>query len=128
MSCDVGEVTERLENDLCSSVSSSTSQLIFQPFRCFTYVTAHYSTLLSLLLRHRLFTWRAAHDPVASMITTSHRGRLMATGPTISPFYVQWRHAVTSSGMTINERILKLPLNDFLSILKLANRRSCPEN
>ena len=49
MSCDVGEAT---------------SQLILQPFRRLTYVTAHSQTLLSLLLRHRLFTyvtWRAAH-------------------------------------------------------------------
>ena len=33
--------------------------------RCFTYVTAHSPTLVSLFLRHRLFTyvtWRAAHD------------------------------------------------------------------
>ena len=42
-----------------------TSQLILQPFRCFTYVTAHSPTLLSPLLRHRLFTyvtWQATHD------------------------------------------------------------------
>ena len=41
------------------------SQLILQPSRCFTYVTAHSPTLLSLFLRHRLFTyvtWRASHD------------------------------------------------------------------
>ena len=47
------------------SVALTTSQLILQSFRCFTYVTAHFSTILSLLLRHRLFTyvtWRAAHD------------------------------------------------------------------
>ena len=47
-----------------SPVALRTSQLIFQPFRCFTYVTAHSPTLLSLLLRHRLFTyvsWYAAH-------------------------------------------------------------------
>ena len=59
ISCGVGEVTERLEN-----VALPTSQLILQPFRCFTYVTADSATLLSLLLRHRLFTygtWRAAH-------------------------------------------------------------------
>ena len=45
------------------SVALPTSQLILQPLRCFTYVTAHSSTLLSLLLRHRFFTyvtWRAA--------------------------------------------------------------------
>ena len=59
------------------SVALPTSQLIVQPFRRFTYVTAHSPThplfhlrhsssptILSLLLRHRLFTfvtWRAAH-------------------------------------------------------------------
>ena len=39
------------------SVTSPTSQLIHQPFRRFTYVTAHSPTLLSLLLRHRLCTY-----------------------------------------------------------------------
>ena len=40
------------------SVALPTSQLIFQPFRCFTYVTAHSPTLLSLLIRHS-----SAHSP-----------------------------------------------------------------
>ena len=98
MSCDVSEVAERLENELCCdynfelcsdynyelcsfsnlSVTSLTSQLILQLFRRFTYVTAnspaflliytcpaHSPTLLSLLLRNRLFTyvtWRAGHE------------------------------------------------------------------
>ena len=47
-----------------SSVALPTSQLILQPFRCFTYVTTHSPTLLSPLLRHRIFTyvtWRVAH-------------------------------------------------------------------
>ena len=65
MSCDVGEVTEKLENELCCisicmssahsptfpslalrhnsfsnpSVTLRTSQLVLQPFRCFTYIT-----------------------------------------------------------------------------------------
>ena len=45
MSCDVGEVTESLENqnELCSfsnlSVASPTPQLILQPFFRFSYVT-----------------------------------------------------------------------------------------
>ena len=46
------------------SLALPTSQLILQPFRRFTYVTAHSPTLLLLLLRHRIFTyvtWRAAH-------------------------------------------------------------------
>ena len=40
------------------------SQLILQPFRRFTYVTAYSTTLPLLHLRHRhfmYFTWRAAH-------------------------------------------------------------------
>ena len=77
MSCDVGEVTERSENQLFPtsqalhlrpqqssfsnlSVTSPTSELILQPFRCFTYVTAHYPTLLSLSLRHRLLLMSSA--------------------------------------------------------------------
>ena len=47
------------------SVTSPMSELILQPFRRFTYVTAHSPTLLPLFLRHRLFTyvtWHAAHD------------------------------------------------------------------
>ena len=36
------------------SAASPTSQLILQPFRCFTYVKVHSQTLLSLLLRHEL--------------------------------------------------------------------------
>ena len=46
------------------SVALPTSQHIPQPFRCFTYVTVHSTTLLSHLLRHWLFTyvrWRAVH-------------------------------------------------------------------
>ena len=105
MSCDVGEVTESLENQnelwrswsdwklgewaeliviviaelilhirslhlrhssfSNPSLALPTSQLILQPFRCFTYVTAHSATLPSPLLRHRIFTyvtWRSSHD------------------------------------------------------------------
>ena len=39
------------------SIALHTSQLILKPFRCFTYITDHSPTLLSLLLRHRLFTY-----------------------------------------------------------------------
>ena len=46
------------------SITLPTSQLILQPFHCFTYVTARSPTLLLLLLHHWLFTyvtWQAAH-------------------------------------------------------------------
>ena len=48
-------------------LASPTSQLIFQPFRRFTYVTAHSTALPLLHLRRRLFTyvtWRAANAPM----------------------------------------------------------------
>ena len=74
-SCEVGEAKEGLGNELWRrwnngssfpnpSLALPTSQLILQRFRCFTYVTAHSPTFLSLLLPHRIFTyvtWRAAH-------------------------------------------------------------------
>ena len=38
------------------SLASPTSQLILQPFRCFTYVTSHSPTLPLLHLRHSSFS------------------------------------------------------------------------
>ena len=86
MSCDVGKAAEGLENELwhrwsdysqlilqpfhcftCILVTSPASQFILQPFRRFIYVTAHSTTLTLLHLRPRHFTyvtWRAAHAPV----------------------------------------------------------------
>ena len=74
----VASPTSQLKSSFSNlSVTSPTSKLILQPFRrftyitahsptfrCFTYVTVHSPTFLSLLLRHRLFTyvtWRTAH-------------------------------------------------------------------
>ena len=74
------------------SVTSPTSQLILQPFRCFTFVTAHFPTLLSLCLRHSSFfnpfiaspssqlifqpfcrfTYVAAHSSTLSLSHLSH--------------------------------------------------------
>ena len=85
MGCDIGEATERLEKELCCISQYLWAPLILQPFRHFTYVTAHSLTLPSLYLRHSSFsnpsfasstsqlilqpffrfsyvTWRAAHD------------------------------------------------------------------
>ena len=60
MSCDVGEVTENLENEQTSPffVTSPTSQLILQPFCRITYFRAH-----SLLQPIRQFTYVIAHSP-----------------------------------------------------------------
>ena len=77
MSCNADEATERLENELgwlrwsnrrvgnTPSIASRTSQLVLQPLRNFTYVTARSPTLPSPHLSHKhftLFTWRTAHS------------------------------------------------------------------
>ena len=83
MSCDVGEVTEMLENELCydyncelcsfsnPSVASPTSQLIIQPFHRFTYVTAHSPTLPLLHLRHSSFSNPYVASPTSQLILQS---------------------------------------------------------
>ena len=83
MSCDVGEVMESLENELCYdynyelcsfsnlSVTSPTSQIL-QPFRRFTYVTAHSPTLLSLHLRHSSFSNPSFASPTSQALHLIH--------------------------------------------------------
>ena len=82
MSCDVGEVTESLENELCYdynyelcsfsklSITSLTSQLILilLAFRHFTYVTAHSPTLPSLYIRHNSFSNSSVASPTSQLI------------------------------------------------------------
>ena len=114
--CDTGEAKEGLENELWRwwsngmssahsptyrslhlrhssfsnlSVALPTPQLILQPFRCLTNVTAHSPTLLSLLLCHRFFTyvtWRTAH--VMNIVLSFF---VLAQGKHLRPFlYLQW--------------------------------------
>ena len=83
MSCDVGEVTERLENEQsCDvgeqssfsnlSVTSPTSQLILQPFRRFTYVTDHFPTLPLLHLCHSSFSNHSFASPTSQALHLIH--------------------------------------------------------
>ena len=55
------------------SVTSPTSQLILQPFRCFTYVTAHSPTLPLLHLRHSSFTNPSVTSPTSQLILQPFR-------------------------------------------------------
>ena len=68
MSCGVGEVTERLENEQSSQIQRYTAELILQPFRHFTYVTAHSPTLPSLYLRHSSFSNPSVSSPTSQFI------------------------------------------------------------
>ena len=76
MSCDVGEVWERLENALCSFsnlyVTSHMSQLILQPLRRFTYVTVHSPTLPLLHLRHSSFPNPSFASPTSQALHLVH--------------------------------------------------------
>ena len=44
------------------------SQLILQPFHCFTYITAHSPTLPSLYLRHSSFSNPSVASPTSQLI------------------------------------------------------------
>ena len=82
MSCDVGEVTESLDNqnELWRSWSDwklgewaeliviVIAELILQPFRHFTYVTTHSPTLPSNYLRHSSFSNPSVPSPTSQLI------------------------------------------------------------
>ena len=84
MSCNVDEVTEMLDNELCYdyncelcsfsnlSVTSPTSQLILQPFFRFIYVTAHSPTLPLLHLRHSSFCNPSFASPTSQGLNLIH--------------------------------------------------------
>ena len=115
MSCDVSEVTKRLENELCYdynnelcsfsnlSVTSPTSQLILQPFHRFTYITAHSPSLPSLHLCHNSFSNPSVTLPTSQLILQPfrHFTYVTAHSPTLLLLlichrlftYVTWRTA-----------------------------------
>ena len=79
MSCDVGEVTERLENSRTHSsslsnlsITSPMSELILQPFRRLTYVIAHSPTLPLLHLRHSSFSIPSFASPTSQALHLIH--------------------------------------------------------
>ena len=103
MSCDVGEMTERLENEQSSfsnlSVTSPTSPLILQPFRRFTYTTAHSPTLALLHLRHSLFSNPSFDSPTSQALHLRH----LASSPCIAfdnyrPMYTGENHLILPEG------------------------------
>ena len=67
MSCDVGEVMERLENELCYDYNYELCSFT-KPFRRFTYVTAHSPILPSLYLGHNSFCNSSVASPTSQLI------------------------------------------------------------
>ena len=109
MSCDIGKVTERLENELCCISLYLWALFIIQPFRRFTYVTTHSPTLQSLYLRHSSFSNPSVALPTPQLILQSFRcfTYVTARSPTLLSLllclrlftYVTWRaaHATATS-------------------------------
>ena len=89
------------------SVALPTSQLILQHFRCFIYVSVHSRTLLSLLLRHRFFTyvtWRAAHgDSRARVHKSRYLGEMLLSS-------IHWCD-VTKSPYLLSDELCTSPLH-----------------
>ena len=68
------------------SLALPTSQLILQPYSCFTCVTAHSPTLTSLYLRHNSFSNPSVASPTSQLILQpffrfSYVTRLSLTSP-----------------------------------------------
>ena len=96
MSCDVGEATESLENELCYDynyelcsfskllVASPTSHLILRYLRRLTYVTAHSSTIPLLHLRHSSFSNPSFASPTSQDFHLRH----LASRPSSLPWLV----------------------------------------
>ena len=88
MSCGVDEAAKGWRMSRAQSpifVTSPTSKLILQPFRRFTYVTAHTTTLPLLHLRHSSFSNPSFASPTSQLCSFSN---LSVTSPT-SQFMLQ---------------------------------------
>ena len=69
------------------SVTSPTSQLILQPFRRFTYVTAHSPTLPLLHLRYSSFSNPSVASPTSQALQLIHQ----ASRQCCRPRFAKWR-------------------------------------
>ena len=97
------------------SVALPKSQLILHPFRCFTYVTAHSPTLLSLLLPHRLFnyvTWRAAHGKNGN--TVHSEAWEVIINSSIQEITCRRTHVFLTDDITLILSISLAPINDAI--------------
>ena len=131
MNCDVGKATE--ESSFSNlSVTSTTSQLILQPFRRFTCVTAHSPTLPLLHLRHnsffnpsvtsptsqlilqpfRCFTCVTAHSPILPLLHLRHSS---FSNPSFASPTSQALHLIH-----LVSRPWKIYYHEFINIMKLS--------
>ena len=100
MSCDVGEATE---------------ELILQPFRHFTYVTAHSPNIPSLYLRHSSFSKPSVALPTSQLIlqTFRHLTYVTAHSPNLPSLYL--RHS-SFSKPSVTSPTSQLILQPFIAL------------
>ena len=100
MSCDVGK-----------------AELILQPFRCFTYVTAHSLTLPSLYLRHSSFSnpSLALPRPMSQLILQPFRCFIYVTAhsPTLPSLYLCHSSFSKPSVASSTSQLILLPFPRF---------------
>ena len=103
-------------SNLC--VTSPTSQLILQPFRRFTYVTAHSPILLLLHLRRSSFSNPFFASPTSQALHLHHLAS--------RPWSMQWKHKVEkgfilnfSKHSSVLSRLLFLQSNIITGVLKI---------
>ena len=127
MSCDVGEVTESLENELCYdynyelcsfsnlSIASPTSKLILQPFCRFTYVTAHSPTFPSLHLCHNSFSNPSITSPMSQLIIQLFRRFTYVTAhsPTLPSLYLRHNSFSNLSITLPTSQLILQPFHHF---------------
>ena len=77
------------------SVAFPTSQLILQPFRCFTYITVHSPTLPLLHLHHSSFS----NPSLASPTSQNHHFRHLASRPSL-PYYFYREFCINYNGFS----------------------------
>ena len=89
-----------LGHQVCSStnlsVTSPTTRLILQPFRRFTYVTAHSPTLPLHHLRHSSFSNPSFASPTSQALHLSHRLFTYITGSSLTSQALHLRHLASS--------------------------------
>ena len=96
--------------ELCSfsniSVTSPTSQLILQPFRRFTYVTAHSPTLPLLHLRHTSFSNTSFASPTSQALYSAH-------SPTIPSLHLRHNSFSNPSVALTTSQLILQPFRRF---------------
>ena len=140
ISCDVGEATEgvggggsahsptlqslHLRHSSLSnpSVASSTSQLILQPFRRFTYVTTHSSTFSSLHLCHSSFSNPSVVSPTSQLFLQPFRRFIYVTAHSSTLPSLHLRHNLFSNPSVASSTSQALHLRHLASLPCLFRR------